>query len=165
MIRSRTGHVVRSLAALAVAFVTLQASNCPGADKATGSDSSAAGTYTLTSIIQGDASCDPRVGDGCTIQNTGSTVVVVKSGTLTLSSDHSFGLNAAGTQNGNANDQLAVVAGTWTASGSSITFTTPASPVPVTASHSSQDNQIFFALPGQVFSSTQQAITVVFTKF
>ena len=163
MIRSRSWNFVRPLGAIAFAFVALQASSCPS-DEPTGSSSDASGTYAFTQIVQGEDSCDPRVSAGCTIQNTGDNEIVVKTGTLTLSSDHSFNLAVTGTQNGISNDHLAALAGTWAETDTGVRFSAVGVPLAINASRTSVANPLVFVVPGQTFSSSQAGVTVVFTK-
>ena len=99
-----------------------------------------------------------------TIQNTGDNEIVVKTGTLTLSSDHSFNLAVTGTQNGISNDHLAALAGTWAETDTGVRFSAVGVPLAINASRTSVANQLVFVVPGQTFSSSQAGVTVVFTK-
>lgn len=161
MQKSKLGRAVRSLALVAVAIPVLSANSC--ADKVTGGND-ASGAYTFASIEQqGSAKCTIS-SSGCTVQNTGNDVVVIKSGVLNLHSDNTFQMSATGTKNGTS-QVIGAVAGTWAQTQSGVTFTVPGVPVPIPAGWTSANRDaLAFVLPAQTFSATQGSATVTFNK-
>jgi hypothetical protein len=149
----------RVIVAAAFATTALGAASC-GDDAPTGArNTEAAGSYVLTTITQGGTSCAVSPA-GCTIENTGSDVVVVTDGSMSLLADGAFTLGATGVEN-----DLGVeweVGGAWTQSGSVVSFTVPGLPAAIPAQ--SAAGTLTFSVPGGLFSSAQQLVTVTFER-
>ncbi|MEJ7809149.1 MAG: hypothetical protein WKG32_01905 [Gemmatimonadaceae bacterium] len=135
-----------------------------GDDDGTGPQTqSAAGTYTLTSVTQGSSTCQVSgSATGCTINNTGANTIVVRSGTLALQQAGTFSFTASGTQNGTT-QPFTPIAGSYTQTDTTVSFTIPTIPIPVSANFTN-NNTLSFNLPGLIFNSTQTTIGAVFTK-
>jgi len=157
---------LRAFATILVSGVLLTGAACPDDELiAPEQSTSAAGSYTLSLIDQGGASCAPATSStgGCTIQGTGSSVVVLKSGSMTLLPNGTFTFSANATRDG-VSESVPGLAGTWTQSNGTVSFVIPGVPVAVPATSSNGGAQLSFFLPGQVFGSTQPTVTVSFTK-
>ena len=160
----RLARAARLSATTAAALVALAAAACPGDDEPTGpSGNSAAGAYVLASIVQGGQSCTVS-NAGCTIQNTGSSVVTVTSGNLNLATNGTFTLSASGTEDGTAG-LLGGTTGTWTQTSSGVSLTSPLVPVALDGAWATgSSSQLVFGVPGGLFGSSGGAVTVTFTK-
>jgi hypothetical protein len=138
----------------------LGAAACPK-DDPTSSNEDISGSYSLASVSQGGSSCTVTA-SGCTIEGTGEDVIVVTDGSLNLAPNGAgFTVSASGTKNGAAY-ATQTVAGTWSKAGSGVNFTVPGIPLPIGATYANET--ITVSMPGQIFSSSQAAVAVVFTK-
>jgi len=155
----------RAVATILVGSVLLTGAACPADELVAPSPTSAAGSYSLSLIDQSGASCAPATSatGGCTIQGTGESVVVVKSGSMALLPNGTFTFSATGTRDGAA-ERFEDIAGTWTEANGTVSFVVPGVPIPIPATSSGGGAQLLFVLPGQVFSSTQPMVTVAFAK-
>ena len=160
----RSFRPLRTLATVLTGTVLLTGAACPDDQIVAPEQSDPAGTYTLTLIDQGGASCAPATSAvGCTIQETGASTVVVRSGAMTLQPNGTFTLTAAGTRDG-ADAGLAGVAGSWAQANEVVSFTVPGLPLAIPAASSEGGSQLTFVVPGQAFGSARAALTVGFTK-
>jgi hypothetical protein len=160
----RSFRPLRAFATVLAGTVLLTGAACPADKIVAPEQSDPAGNYTLTLIDQGGASCAPATNAaGCTIQETGSSTVVVKSGAMTLQQNGTFTLTAAGTRDG-ANASLAGVTGTWAQANGVVSFTVPGLPLAIPAASSNGGSQLTFVVPGQAFGSARATLTVAFTK-
>jgi hypothetical protein len=163
MPQSRLVRATRYSATTVAALLALTAAACPG-DEATGpSTNSAAGAYVLASIVQDGEACTVS-SSGCTIENSGSSVITVTSGNLNLATDGTFTLSANGTEDGTAG-LLGGGAGTWAQTSSGVSLASPLTPVALAGTWASgSSSQLVFALPGAIFGSSGGAVTVTFNK-
>ena len=109
----------RTLATAALALLTLAAGACGGDDDSTGPNGSIAGTYTLQTV---NGSPPPitvfELGDD-KIEVTGASVVINENGTFSATS------TVRETDAGQVTTSSSVCSGTYTRSGSTVTFTEP----------------------------------------
>jgi hypothetical protein len=153
---------LRQLAFLVVASLVLTAGSCDD-DEPTG-PASAAGTYVLASIQeQGSAEC--TIGTtGCTLNNTGTDVIVIGDGTLELLANGTFALSVDVTTNGV--DDVEGAAGTWVRTQTGVTLTVTGVPVSLTGTFSSAAaTELVFVLPANLFSQAASGnVTITFEK-
>ncbi|MEO6209416.1 MAG: hypothetical protein ABIQ10_04730 [Gemmatimonadaceae bacterium] len=89
--------------------------------------------------------------------------IVVSSATLNLNSDHTYSVAAAGSANGSADDNVIADAGTYTLSGSTVTFTsTTFSGAHYTAAATS--TSITANAPGAFVESSNTSFSFLFEK-
>lgn len=160
-------RVVRTALAGGAVLTLMGASGCPTKDATSPEESSAAGAYTLASVDQSGTGCVLASSvEGCTIQNTGESTVVLEGGEMVLTPSGSFTLSVSGTKDGAAQD-LGQIAGTWTEAGSVVNFTTPLVPLPIPAqwvTTTSGARQLVFTVPAQIFSAEHGTVMVVFDR-
>jgi hypothetical protein len=153
-IPSSRSRVVRSVAALALAAVVATLAACGGATKVAG-PTNVVGTYSLATV---DGSALPF-----TVPNNPNHTVVVQSATVTLGSDHSYTIGGTGTSDGGAPEQVIADAGTYTFSGSTVTFTSSShSGLIYTATATS--STLTETVPGAFAGSTNTSFVLVLNK-
>ncbi len=137
---------------LALAFVAGLAA-CGSDNNSTG-PGDVSGTYTLQSVG----------GNSLPYAFPNSTDnIVVSSATLNLNSDHTYSVAAAGSANGSADDNVIADAGTYTLSGSTVTFTsTTFSGAHYTAAATS--TSITANAPGAFVESSNTSFSFLFEK-
>jgi hypothetical protein len=156
------GFAHRFVAIGAVGLV-LSLGACNDDDDPTGPPS-AADTYLLASIEQqGYAEC--TIGTtGCTLNETGSEVIVVESGVLALETNTTFTLVVSGTTDG-VDDVLGSLAGNWVQTQTGVTLNVTGVGVPLTGTFSSSaQDELVFVVPGSAFNSTTGTVTVTFDR-
>ena len=138
---------------LAVAFVAALAA-C-GSDNNTGTGpTNVSGTYTLTTV---DGQALPQE-----FANS-EHHVVVNSATLVMGSDHSYSVDATGSVDGTDGNHVIADAGTYSVSGSTVTFTsTTFGGAHYTAASTS--TTLSATVPGAFVNSTNSSFTLVFSK-
>ena len=139
--------------ALGAALATLAA--C-GSDTTNGTGPmDVSGNYSLTTV---NSSTLPY-----TIPHTPGHTIVISSATGTIGAGHSYSINATGTVDGGEPGQVIADAGTYTVSGSTVTFTSSiVGGASYTAAASS--GTLTAVVPGAFAGSTDVSITLVFTK-
>lgn len=139
--------------ALGAALATLAA--C-GSDSTNGTGPmNVSGSYTLTTV---NSATLPY-----TIPHTPGHTVVITSATGTLGADHTYSIIATGTEDGGDPGQVAADAGTYTVSGSTVTFTsTTFGGASYTAAAAA--GTLTAVVPGAFAGSTDVSFTLVFTK-
>ena len=155
---------VRRLVAAATVGLALSVAACGDDDDDPTGPPSAADTYVIASIEQeGYAECTLGT-SGCTLNETGSEVVVLEEGVLNLDDDGSFTLVVSGTTDG-VDHVLGSVSGTWVRTQSGVTLNATGVPVPVSGTFSSSaEEELVFLVPATLFSSTSGAVTVTFDR-
>jgi hypothetical protein len=136
---------------------------CDDDDDPTGLPS-AAGTYELSIIEEtGFAACTLGT-TGCTLNNTGTEVVIVDDGTLALSANGSFTIVVNGSTDG-VDEELGSAAGTWVRTQNGVTLNVTGIAVPLTGTLSSNGDLLVFTIPASLFSSQASGnVTVTFDK-
>lgn len=152
---SSRSRVVRPIVALAFAAAVATLAAC-GSDNNNGTGpTDVTGTYSVSTI---DGNSLPY-----TVPNNPDHTIVVQSGTVTLGSDHSYTIGGSGTSDGGATQQVLADAGTYSVSGSTVTFTsTTHSGGIYTATATS--STLTVAAPGAFVGSTNTSFSVVFNK-
>jgi len=152
---SSRSRVIGPVSTLALAAVVATLAAC-GADKKTSTGpTDVVGTYTVVSI---DGNSLPF-----TVPDVPEHTIVVQSGTVVLNSDHSYTASGTGTSDGGDPQQVIADVGTYSVSGSTVTFTS--------TSHSSlvytgttTSTTLTAVLPGGFAGSTDASFTFVFNK-
>jgi hypothetical protein len=160
--QTRTLRSLRRIALLALVSVAVTA--CNDDDDPTGPPS-AAGTYDLASIQQqGSAACTLGT-TGCTLQNTGTEVIVVEDGQLVLSANGSFTIEVNGTVDG-VDEVLGSATGTWVRTTNGVTVTITGLTVPLTGTFTTAAaNELSFTVPASLFATSATGnVTVLFDK-
>jgi hypothetical protein len=95
-----------------------------------------------------------------TITGTSLGTVVIQSATVTLNAGGtpSYTASISGTVNGAGPSAFLSDAGTYSRSGSSLTFNSGSAPLPYTGTYDSSTGQITVALPGIVIGISQQLL-------
>ena len=155
----RTPRFMRHLAHVALAGLVLSVAACDDDDPT--APPSAAGTYALASIQQtGSAECTLGA-TGCTLENTGSEVIIVDDGTLTLLANGSFTIAVNGSVDG-VDEQLGGSAGTWVRTQNGVTLNITGLGVPLTGTFSSSaEDELVFTIPASLFSTSASGNVVV----
>jgi ABC-type oligopeptide transport system substrate-binding subunit len=113
------------------------------------------GNYSLTMV---NSSTLPY-----TIPHTPEHTIVISSATGTLGADHSYSINATGTEDGGDPVQVVADAGTYTVSGSTVTFTSSTfGGGSYTAAAAS--GTLTAVVPGAFAGSTDVTFSLIFTK-
>lgn len=147
----RLPRLIRVAAAAAATVTVLGAAQCADV---TG-QSSVAGEYTLSTV---NGSALPFI-----IPGTGSDSVVVSAGTLSLLASGQYLVTGSGTLNGGQQEPLLGDGGSYTMSGSEITFQSADDPaVQYVAVRS--DNALTVTVPGAIMGSTETSFTLLFQK-
>ena len=156
-----THNALRKLALIAFAGLALTA--CDDDDDPV-APPSAEGTYALATIEQeGFAACTIGA-SGCTLNDTGTEVIVLEDGTLTLAANGTFTLAANGTVDG-VDEVLGTASGTWVRTQSGVTLTVTGVAVPVSGTFTGSGvDELEFVLPGSLFNTTSSTITLTFDK-
>ncbi|HSJ64254.1 MAG TPA: hypothetical protein VK922_10225 [Gemmatimonadaceae bacterium] len=160
--QTRTLRSLRRIALLALVSVAVTA--CDDDDDPTGPPS-AAGTYNIASIQQeGLAACTLGT-TGCTIENTGTEVIVVEDGQLVLSANGTFTIVVNGTVD-DVDEELGSASGTWVRTQNGVTLTVTGFPVPVAGTFSTAAaEELVFTVPASLFSDTATGnVTITFDK-
>jgi hypothetical protein len=154
-ILSSRGRVVRPVTALAVAAVLATLAACGSDNKGVTAPTDVSGTYSLVTV-NGNAL-------PFTVPNNPSHTIVIQSGTVTLGTDHSYTVAGTGTSDGGAAEQVIADDGTYTLSGSTVTFTSSShSSLIYTATATS--TTLTEAVPGAFAGSTNTSFTLVLNK-
>lgn len=154
--------LARHLAIVATASLALSVAACDDDDEPTG-PASAAGTYNLTTIEQeGFAACTIGA-SGCTLNDTGTDVIVVEDATLVLSANGTFTFSANGTLNG-VDEEITGAAGTWTRTQTGVTLTIPGEPSVTATFTSAAEDELEAVITGDVLGSTVPTITLTFDR-
>lgn len=148
---SLTRHA--AVLAFAAALATLAA--CGSDKKGTTGPKDVTGTYALTTI---DGQSLPY-----TVPNNPDNDIVIQSGTVTLNSDHSYSIGGTGTSDGGSPQQVIADAGTYSLSGSTVTFTSTAHS-PLTYTGTATSNSLTETVPGGFAGSTNTSFTIVLDK-
>ena len=152
---SSRSRAVRPLAVLALAAAVATLAACGGDSKGVTGPTNVSGTYSLSTI---DGSGLPY-----TVPNNPDHTIVIQSGTVTLGSDHSYTIGGTGTSDGGAPQQVIADAGTYTLSGSTVTFTsTSHSALVYTATATT--TKLTETVPGAFAGSTNTSFTLVLNK-
>lgn len=154
---------VRRLASVSTILLALAVSACDDDDDPAG-PASAADTYLIASIEQqGFPEC--VVGTtGCTLNDTGTEVVVLEEGVLDLDANGTFTLVVSGTTDG-VDDVLGSIGGTWTRTQTGVTLNITGVAVPLTGTFSTAaEDELVFVVPGSVFSAGTGTVTVTFDR-
>lgn len=156
-------EIVRRLAAVATVLLALTVSACDDDDDPAG-PASAADTYLIASIEQqGFPEC-VLGSTGCTLNDTGTEVVVLESGVLDLAANGTFTLVVSGTIDG-VDEELGTAGGTWTRTQTGVTLNATGVPIPLTGTFSSAaEDELVFVLPGSVFGAGTGTVTVTFDR-
>lgn len=144
-------RVIRGVAALVLAAVVASVVAC-GSDSNGPRDDS--GTYSLTTV---DGSTLPF-----TVPDTPNHTIVLNSATTTLNPDHTYTISADGVEDGA--DPATVIAdhGTYSVSGSTVTFVSALSIESYTAAATT--NALTFTVPGSFAGSSDASFTLLFEK-
>jgi hypothetical protein len=148
---SSRSRVVRPAATL-VAVVAILAA-CSIAKKSVTGPTNVAGTYSLVTV---DGSALPY-----TVPNNPNHTVVIQSATVTLGSDQSYTIG--GTADGGSPEQVIADAGTYTFSGSTVTFTSSTYSGLIYAGRATTST-ITETVPGAFAGSTNATFTLVLDK-
>lgn len=159
---SFVSRVINRLAVVATVGLVMSMAACDD-DDPTG-PASAAGAYLLATIEQqGFAECTLGA-TGCTINDTGTEVIVVEDATLTLNSNGSWTLVANGTRDA-VDEQLATIGGTWVRTQTGVTLTVTGVTTPITGTFTtSAEDEMEFVVPGSFFDSTVGSMTLTFDR-
>jgi hypothetical protein len=150
--RSRIGRVASAFV-LTVIVATLAA--CGSDKKGVTGPTDVTGTYALATI---DGNSLPF-----TVPNNPDHTIVIQSGTVILNSDHSYTIGGTGTSDGGDPQQVIADAGTYTLSGSTVTFTsTTFTSLVYTATATS--TTLTETVPGAFGGSTNTSFTLVLNK-
>jgi len=142
-----------TVVAFAAALATLAA--CGSSNNGTTGPTDVTGTYALGSI---DGQSLPY-----TVPNNPDHTIIIQSGTVSLNSDHSYSIGGTGTSDGGSPEQVIADAGTYSLSGSTVTFTSTAnSPLVYTATATS--TTLTETVPGAFAGSTNSTFTIVLNK-
>ena len=149
--RSRAGRFgsrARQLGALAA--ILLASGACGGSTTDTQTQSEA-GTYSLLSV---NGQSLP-----VTINNTSLGTVIIQSASLVLTpgSPSSYTANITGRVGGAPATTIVSDAGTYVRSGTSVTFTSSAAPLPYTGTINGSNGHLTVALPGAAIGATGTA--------
>jgi hypothetical protein len=150
---SSRSRVVRPAATL-VAVVAILAA-CSIAKKSVTGPTNVAGTYSLVTV---DGSALPY-----TVPNNPNHTVVIQSATVTLGSDQSYTIGGTGTSDGGSPEQVIADAGTYTFSGSTVTFTSSTYSGLIYAGRATTST-ITETVPGAFAGSTNATFTLVLDK-
>jgi hypothetical protein len=153
---SSRSRVVRPVTALALAAVVATVAACSIASKkGVTAPTNVAGTYSLATV---DGNGLPY-----TVPNNPNHTVVIQSATVVLGSDHSYTIGGTGTSDGGSPQQVIADAGTYTLSGSTVTFTsTTHSGLIYTGTATT--STITETVPGAFAGSTNATFTLVLDK-
>jgi hypothetical protein len=141
------------ITAAAVALVAACGSDSTGPTHA-----SLVGTYTLSAV---NGASLPY-----TVPNTGDNVEIVQDGTITLAADSTYTASATGTENGSAST-LVTDAGTYSASGTQVTFTSTAIPgahYTASVAGSGTSQTLTATIAGAFVGSSDNSFTLLFNK-
>jgi len=154
-ILSSRGRVVHLVTALALAAVVATLAACGSDNTGVTGPTDVSGTYSLASV---DGNALPF-----TVPNNPNHTVVVQSATVTLGTDHSYTIGGTGTSDGGDPEQVIADAGTYTLSGSTVTFTssTHATLIYTATATSTTLTEI---VPGAFAGSTNTSFTLVLNK-
>lgn len=139
--------------AFAASLATLAA--CGSDNKGTTGPGDVTGTYALVSI---DGESLPY-----TVPNNPDHTIVIQSGSVTLNSDHSYSIGGTGTSDGGSPEQVIADAGTYSLSGSTVTFTSTAH-TPLTYTATATSTKLTETVPGGFAGSTNATFTIVLDK-
>lgn len=152
LVRNR---VLRRAAALALVASVATLAACGSDNNGSTGPGDVSGTYALATV---DGDPLPY-----TVPNNPEHTIVVQSATITLGSDHSYTVTGTGTSDGGDSQQVLADAGTYTLSGSTVTFTsTSHSGAIYTATATS--TKLTVAAPGGFAGSTDTSFTLVLNK-
>lgn len=153
----------RHLVSVTAVVLSLFVAGCDDDDEPTGPPS-AADSYALVTIEEeGFAECTIGA-TGCTLNGTGTDVIVVESGTLNLQENGSFTLTVSGTLN-DVDEELGTAAGTWVRTSNGVTLNITGVPVPLTGTFtSSAEDELVFVIPGSLLDTSSATVTVVFDR-
>lgn len=152
---SSHSRLARPLLAIAVAAALATLAAC-GSDSTNGTGPmDVSGSYSLTTI---NGSALPF-----TVPGTPEHTIIITSATGTLGADHSYTIVGMGTEDGGDQSEVVADAGTYSISGSTVTFTSATfSGASYTAAATS--STLTATVPGVFAGSTNSSFTLVFTK-
>jgi len=154
-ILSSRSRVVRPVATLAFAALVSTLAACGSDNNGTTGPTDVSGTYSLATV---NGNSLPF-----TVPHNPSHTVVVQSATVTLGSDHSYTIGGTGTSDGGDPEQVIADAGTYTLSGSTVTFTSSShSGLIYTATATS--SMLTETVPGAFAGSTDTSFVLVLNK-
>jgi len=152
---STRSRLVRPLLAVALCAAVATLAAC-GSDTTNGTGPmDVSGTYALTTVNGSDLPF--------TIPNTPEHTIVITSATATLGADNSYTISGQGTEDGGDPEEVVADAGTYSVSGSTITFT---SSTFGGASYTAAATSISFSatVPGAFAGSGDPSFALVFEK-
>ena len=129
-----------------------------GSDSTGPSHASVTGTYALSAVNGANLPY--------TVPNTGEDVEIVNDGTITLSADSTYAASATGTLNGSGST-LVTDAGTYSVSGTQVTFTSTAIPgahYTANVSGSGASQTLTATIAGAFVGSSDLSFTLLFEK-
>jgi hypothetical protein len=154
---NRKMSAVRFATTAMTAAVIALAAAC-GSDSTGPSHASVTGTYALTAV---NGASLPY-----TVPNTGEDVEIVQDGTITLSADSTYAASANGTLNGSGST-LVTDAGTYSVSGTQVTFTSTAIPgahYTANVAGSGTSESLTATIAGAFVGSSDLSFTLLFEK-
>jgi hypothetical protein len=154
--KKRLSAVRLATTAMAAALVALAAA-C-GSDSTGPSRANVTGSYALTAV---NGASLPY-----TVPNTGEDVEIVNDGTITLSADSTYAASANGTLNGSGST-LVTDAGTYSVSGTQVTFTSTAIPgahYTANVAGSGASQSLTATIAGAFVGSSDLSFTLLFDK-
>jgi ABC-type oligopeptide transport system substrate-binding subunit len=146
------------LARTAIAAAAIALLSACGSDSTGPKTANVTGTYSLTQV---NGASLPY-----TVPNTGNDVEVVQDGTITLSADSTYTASATGTFDGSGST-LVTDAGTYSVSGTQVTFTSTAIPgAQYTGSiaGSGTSESLTATIAGAFVGSSDLSFTLLFAK-
>jgi hypothetical protein len=155
LFHSSRRRIVRPVAALAFAALVSTLAACGSDNNGTTGPSDVSGTYSLATI-----NGDPLP---FTVPNNPDHTIIIQSATVTLGSDNSYSIGGTGTSDGGDPEQVVADAGTYTLSGSTVTFTSSTHSLLVyTATATS--TTLTESVPGAFAGSTNTSFVLVLNK-
>ena len=150
--RSQIGRIAAAFA-LTLAVATLAA--CGSDKKGTTGPTDVTGTYALATI---DGNALPY-----TVPNNPDHTIVIQSAQVVLNADHSYTIGGTGTEDGGDPQQVIADAGTYTLSGSTVTFTSTTF-TSLVYHATATSTTLTETVPGAFGGSTNATFTLVLNK-
>ncbi len=154
-IPSPRSRIIRFAAALVFVALTAALAACGSAKKTTTGPTDVTGTYSLATV---DGNTLPY-----TVPNVPDHTIIVQSGTIILNSDHSYTVGGTGTSDGGEPQQVIADAGTYSLSGSNLTFTSSAHP-PAVYTATATSTTLTVIAPGGFAGSSNTSFTLFLNK-